>query len=232
MAATPCPCPQALVQQRAAAQMDCAAAKAAGEAEAAARWQGRVSDLRKQVSPPLGGLTARLHELGRRLLGGEGGAGRRVLFQPHAQTLNKPCHSSLTHTFSSSRPPPQLADARRRLQRSQEAEAAAQAQLQEAQSQLASDRTLLCEARQALSADQAVLRQASQELAAELVMLVSAVLCCAVLGWACLLAALAAGAGIGKSWHAVCTRTTCLPRLPCPPLRSASCPRHSSRRWL
>lgn len=40
---------QALVQQRAAAELDRAAARAAGEAEAAARWQGRVSDLRKQV---------------------------------------------------------------------------------------------------------------------------------------------------------------------------------------
>lgn len=40
---------QALEQQRAAAELGAAKAKAAGEAEAAARWQGRVSDLRKQV---------------------------------------------------------------------------------------------------------------------------------------------------------------------------------------
>lgn len=40
---------QALVQQRAAAELELAAAREAGEAEAAARWQGRVTDLRKQV---------------------------------------------------------------------------------------------------------------------------------------------------------------------------------------
>lgn len=43
------PLVQALVQQRAAAELEHAAAKEAGEAEAAARWQGRVTDLRKQV---------------------------------------------------------------------------------------------------------------------------------------------------------------------------------------
>lgn len=37
------------MQQRAAAELEHAAAKEAGEAEAAARWQGRVTDLRKQV---------------------------------------------------------------------------------------------------------------------------------------------------------------------------------------
>ena len=44
---------QALVQQRAAAELELAAAREAGEAEAAARWQGRVTDLRKQVGLPV-----------------------------------------------------------------------------------------------------------------------------------------------------------------------------------
>jgi len=72
-------------------------------------------------------------------------------------------------------PPPQLSDARRRLQRSQEAEASTLAQLAAAQAQLSSDRALLCEAQQALSADRLALSHASEELAAELVLLVS---CC------------------------------------------------------
>lgn len=46
----PLPPIQALVQQRAASELECAAAKATGEAEAAARWQSRVSLLRKQLA--------------------------------------------------------------------------------------------------------------------------------------------------------------------------------------
>ena len=40
---------EALTQQRAAADLELASAKAVSEAAAAVRWQGRVTDLRKQV---------------------------------------------------------------------------------------------------------------------------------------------------------------------------------------
>lgn len=176
----PSHCLQALVQQRAVAQMDCAAAKASGEAEAAARWQARVSDLRKQVG------AARLARLGWRFPADSGSKRpRREGAVPRTHKLAvpwlpQPHPTTRARIFLCNRPlpwpAPQLSDARRRLQRSQEAEAAAAAQLQEARSQLACDQMLLCEAQQALSADQTVLRQASEELAAELVMLVSAVL--------------------------------------------------------
>lgn len=45
---------EALATRRAAAELERASARAAGEAEAAARWQGRVAELRKQVGAAWG----------------------------------------------------------------------------------------------------------------------------------------------------------------------------------